>query len=122
MSSNSSNSSNKELLEKMRDTMGIVPGSSNKDIVPESSKGEGNTITSPSPKKPQISPAKFWCFTLNNYTDKDISDCSSKFSLVCKSCIFSKEIGEKCGTPHLQGFCEFKKKVRPISHGLTARS
>ena len=100
MSSNSSNSSN--------------------GIVPDSSKGEGNTITSPSPKKPQISPAKFWCFTLNNYTDKDISDCSSKFSLVCKSCIFSREIGEQ-GTPHLQGFCEFKIKCRPISHGLTER-
>ena len=100
MSSNSSNSSS--------------------EIVPGSSKGEGNTITSPSPKKPQISPAKFWCFTLNNYTDKDISDCSSKFSLVCKSCIFSKEIGES-GTPHLQGFCEFKVKCRPISHGLTER-
>jgi len=100
MSANSSNSSNK--------------------IDPGRSKGEGNTITSPSPKKPQISPAKFWCFTLNNYTDKDISDCSSKFSLVCKSCIFSREIGEQ-GTPHLQGFCEFKIKCRPISHGLTER-
>lgn len=120
MSSNSSNSSNKELLEKMRDTMGIVPGSSNKDIVPGSSKGEGNTITSPSPVKRQISPAKLWCFTLNNYTDTDISACSSKFSLVCKCCIFSKEIGES-GTPHLQGFCEFKIKCRPISHGLTER-
>jgi hypothetical protein len=100
MSSNSSNSSS--------------------GIVPDSSKGEGNTITSPSPKKPQISPAKLWCFTLNNYTEEDISECSSKFSLVCKSCIFSREMGESM-TPHLQGFCEFKVKCRPISHGLTER-
>lgn len=93
---------------------------SSKEVVPSSSKGEGNTINSPSPKKPQISPAKLWCFVLNNYTDIDISECSSKFKVVCKSCIFSKEVGES-GTPHLQGFCEFKIKCRPISHGLTER-
>lgn len=90
------------------------------EVVPESSKGEGNTINSPSPKKHQISPAKLWCFVLNNYTDIDISECSSKFKVVCNSCVFSKEVGES-GTPHLQGFCEFKVKCRPISHGLTER-
>lgn len=83
------------------------------DISSNSSTGEGNTITSPSNKK-QISPSKRWCFTLNNYTDLEISSIVPLFKDNCNIFFFSKEVGEK-GTPHLQGYCEFKKKVRPIS-------
>lgn len=79
-------------------------------VVPTSS-GGGNTITPP-PKK-QISPSKRWCFTLNNYTQNDISSINL---IVPKCCIIvvGKEKGE-CGTPHLQGYCEFKDKLRPLS-------
>lgn len=85
-----------------------------------SSKGEGNTITSPSSKKKQISPAKRWCFTLNNYDDDDISSISSTFRDLCSIALFGAEVGDE-GTPHLQGYCEFSIKCRPTSHGLTER-
>ena len=76
-------------------------------VVPEG----GNTI---SPSVKQISPAICWCFTLNNYT---IQDCSSIVLIIrkeCKKAIVGYEVGEECGTPHLQGYFEFKMKKRPI--------
>ncbi len=81
----------------------------NEQIVPFSSNGEGNTKTSP---KKQISPAKRWCFTLNNYTEKEISSISSKINSQCSLGIIGKEVGEQ-STPHLQGYFEFKTKKRP---------
>lgn len=85
-----------------------------------SSRGDlGNTKTK-SPMTKQISPAKKWCFTLNNYTEEEISSISSKFRDICDIALFAAEVGEE-GTPHLQGFCEFKIKCRPMSHGLTER-
>lgn len=79
------------------------------------SAGEGNTISSP-PK--QVSPSIRWCFTLNNYTDDDISSISSMFQAEARYSVVGKEVGE-CGTPHLQGYIEFKRKMRPLSLGLT---
>ena len=79
----------------------------------------GNTITKSTTTK-QISPAKRWCFTLNNYSDDDCSSISSTFREVCAVVIIGKEIGE-CGTPHLQGYVEFNVKCRPASHNLTKR-
>lgn len=70
-------------------------------IVPEKS---GNTK--------QISPAIHWCFTVNNYTPKDIEIYSSISSSL--RYVFQEEIGES-GTPHLQGYVEFKDKCRPLS-------
>ena len=49
-----------------------------------------------------------FCFTYNNYKNSEVLDFVAKFSAM-KTCkfIFQREIGEK-GTPHLQGYCEFK--------------
>lgn len=55
-----------------------------------------------------------WCFTLNNYTDEEVSQMSKNiwtlnkypFTLKIKKLIFQKEIS-KTGTPHLQGCIEF---------------
>lgn len=77
----------------------------------DSSVEGGNTI---SPSTFQIAPAIRWCFTLNNYISEDISSIVLCFSNKCKLAIVGKEIGES-GTPHLQGYCEFKKKCRPKS-------
>lgn len=69
----------------------------------------GNTIT---PSTFQIAPAIRWCFTLNNYENIDISSIVLCFSNKCKFAIVGKEVGDS-GTPHLQGYCEFKTKCRP---------
>lgn len=71
-----------------------------------SSKGLGNTI--PVPPK-QISPAKRWCFVLNHWKEEEFNAISSIVPEYCNFCIIGSEIGE-LGTPHLQGYLEFKTK------------
>lgn len=77
----------------------------------DSSEEGGNTKT---PSSKQISPSIRWVMVLNNYTEDEIIYVSSICSKYCKYAIIEKEIGE-CGTPHLQGYFEFKTKMRPCS-------
>lgn len=84
-------------------------------IVPEIIE-EGNTKTS----SKQISPAVKWCFTFNNYTEKDIEDIIYSFSSNSSKYIFENEKGEN-GTPHLQGYISFKKKRRPSELNLNKK-
>lgn len=58
--------------------------------------------------------SKFWCFTLNNYTRAEedgiqalVSGEEAKASFV----VYGRERGEN-GTPHLQGYVEFPKRLR----------
>lgn len=78
------------------------------EVVPVVPRGEGNT--SPLPK--QISPAKRWCFTLNNWKEIDYEVISSIVPEICKIAIIGSE---DQGTPHLQGYLEFNTKLRPKS-------
>lgn len=75
------------------------------------SSGGGNTKT---PPVKQISPAIRWSFTLNNWSKDDLDTISSIISKNCKMAIIGSEVGEQ-GTPHLQGYLEFKTKSRPKS-------
>lgn len=75
---------------------------------------EGGNISCPPPPKKQISPAICWCLTLNNYTDEEVSAIVPMVKEHCRIAAIGYEIGEKCGTPHLQGYVEFKVKVRPL--------
>jgi len=76
---------------------------------------ETSSVDSSRPKR--ANPAKRWCFTLNNYTDSDISAIGSKFQ--GSEWIAGFEVGEN-NTPHLQGYVEFSKKIRPMSLGLSS--
>jgi len=90
-------------------------------VVPNSS-SEGNTNTSLEKvvKKKQISPSKKWCFTFNNYSESEHEMILSLFSSSSSKFIVGKECGEK-GTPHLQGYLEWPRKIRPCSLGLPSR-
>lgn len=71
----------------------------------------GNTKT-----KTRVNASKKWCFTYNNYEESEIGEDGSiilRFKEKCNVFIIGLEIGDS-GTPHMQGYCEFKEKLRPI--------
>lgn len=76
------------------------------------SSGNGGNTKTPLPR--QISPAIRWCFTLNNYSKEEYSSIVSIFDSKAKLYIIGDEVGDS-GTPHLQGYVEFKTKIRPLN-------
>ena len=66
-----------------------------------------------------MSKSRGWCFTLNNWTQEEYDALSS---IECEYIIYGKEVGEECGTPHLQGYVYFAnprvmpKKLIPRAH------
>lgn len=65
--------------------------------------------------------SRAWCFTINNYTDDDVSKVNA---FECRYMIYGYEVGSQ-GTPHLQGFLymnndktlsAMKKKFHPTAH------
>lgn len=75
----------------------------NSELVPNGASDIGNTKK----RCPQLSQA---CFTLNNYSEKDIQNLMVHLEL--DKYIFQEEIGTN-GTPHLQGVVHFKTRTRP---------
>lgn len=53
----------------------------------------------------------YWVFTLNNYTDSDIERLES-LPYPEYFVVFGQEVAPSTGTPHLQGFIRFSKRVR----------
>lgn len=70
---------------------------------------EGNSNSSAK----RVSASKCWCFTVNNWTDKQKSDLSRCFKGA--RWIMGEEVGQ-LGTRHLQGYVKFKRPVRPLEH------
>lgn len=54
--------------------------------------------------------AKYWCFTLNNYTPENVDFLSAPIAGV-DYIVFGRETGEN-GTPHLQGTVCFRARLR----------
>lgn len=63
----------------------------------------------------QISPAKHWVFTWNNYTEDDFLKTINILNENSSKYIVGKEVGKKKKKPHLQGYVMFNEKIRPKS-------
>lgn len=76
-------------------------------LVPPIAPVRGRSTTVYNPK------SRGWNWVLNNYTHaevENIKDCLGHEGL--RYCIYGYEIAPTTGTPHLQGYCEFKNQVR----------
>lgn len=70
--------------------------------------------TSLARKRKRVNAAKRWCFTLNNYTEEEVSAIGVTIRAKCRYACYGFEKGLK-GTPHIQGYLEFKERRRPMS-------
>jgi len=87
----------------------------NLEQMEQNGNGEGNT----NPPQLRVSQAKRWAFTFNNYTMEQKEQVEQRFrESDIAGWIFQEEIGDGStgdsaeGTPHLQGYFEFKEKGR----------
>lgn len=78
----------------------------------------GNTNNPLHPPKKQVSQLLHWCFTWNNYQQKDIETLETLFKFLGHKYCFQEECGNLEGTPHLQGVVSLKKKMRWTEFGL----
>jgi len=56
--------------------------------------------------------ARRWLFTWNNYTDEIVADLSTISADRCDMLMFGFEKAPETGTPHLQGYVEFKDPLQ----------
>lgn len=77
--------------------------------------GGGNTKL----HQKRVSQGKKWCFTYNNYPDDAMEILERNFVLHDLEYIVGVEVGDVEGTPHLQGYIESKKRLRPDQLGLS---
>ncbi|ADD62479.1 replication-association protein [Cyclovirus TN18] len=53
-----------------------------------------------------------FCWTLNNYTEEDVTTLQKDLAELCKFAIFGRETCPNTGTKHLQGFCNLQRPKR----------
>lgn len=73
--------------------------------------GEGNTITSPLKR---IVPSKYWCFTYFFNENDNLETLETILNKVGEKWIFGIEECPSTKKQHLQGYVEFKFKIRPL--------
>lgn len=56
-------------------------------------------------------PDRNWCFTLNNYREKDVIDAWDYMEEFCKYAIFGFEYSDD-GTPHIQGYFRTHQNIK----------
>lgn len=82
--------------------------------------------TKPIPPKKETKRSRRFCFTINNYSEDEIAQLHKSFD--GSKYIIGKEVGDE-GTPHLQGYVEFKfgktltalKKINNRAHWEIAK-
>lgn len=74
---------------------------------------ESNNKSQPKDKQ-RVTPSKRWCYTRNNYGEKDMEIMETLFESHKIKFIMGYEIGEEKETPHIQGYLESPVKIRPI--------
>lgn len=62
----------------------------------------------------RISASKYWCFTLNNYTNENFEEIINICEFYKLEYSIGREKAPTTGTPHLQGFIVFPSKGRPF--------
>jgi len=90
-----------------------------KKSVPDCSKENGNNVSFSLEEGVTGNACYKYDFTLNNYTEEEVCQVKQTIRDVCKRAIFGFEVGEECGTPHLQGYISLKVKERIT--GITAK-
>lgn len=96
-----------EELEDIFDNSCPIVSENSRPIVSENSSSVSSTVVVNNGNQ-----LKKWFFTFNNYEEKDIEQMISCFNKICSKYIFQEELGNKCGTPHLQGNIWLFKKMR----------
>lgn len=90
----------------------------NPDVVPVDPAGDGAGGNDISPAH-RISPAKKWIFRWSNYPNDWKEVLVPGFQKIEGSTWgVGEEVCPTTGTPHLQGWVEFSRKIRPLSLGL----
>lgn len=81
----------------------------------------GGNTNSPSDTVKRPNQLVSWFFTWNNYLTHDpnaVETLETKFRHICTKYVFEHEVGEQCGTPHLQGVIWLKEPMRWSEFGL----
>ncbi len=61
------------------------------------------------PQQPRGKKKFFWDLVLNNYTLEECESVKVILEEICDAYVVSKEVGDECKTPHLQGCLKLKK-------------
>jgi len=75
------------------------------------------------PRSVQESQCAKWTFTLNNYSDAEVTHLKTFLANACSYAIFGKEVGEN-GTAHLQGYFWLlrKRRLSAVKSDVNARA